>query len=65
MVQIDITVFPLWWSVLASTSVTDGMTFFNVAHYARMGPLSRGDEMMLEYVGFELRQKCLTPLFLA
>lgn len=39
----------------ASTLAADDMTLFNVKHYVRMGPLSRGDEMMLEDVGFELR----------
>ena len=55
MARIGIDVFPLWWSVSASSSAIDDMIFFNVMHSVRMGPLSQTDGMMLEDVGFELR----------
>ena len=54
MVRIGITVFPLWWSVKASASAIDDMSFFNVMNSVKTGPLSRGDGMLFGDVGLDL-----------
>ena len=50
-----ISVFLFWWRVTASASATYDIIFFNVTHYVRMGPVSRGYGMILKDTGFEIR----------